>query len=809
MAFETYSKRSQKRLVTIHNAKLLCFCIAMTIAQIEYMIDLDSNPLFIEFKFMYFWGHIHYPGILFIILCLMHGFFIKIGAIFFTQSVLITFLVISENELAYYKIGYLMIISFCSLLCSFVFVYVEEIHFKEKYLYYMNFKKNIFDWQNIVNNVPYGIALFQKSRPHTNIFSNSYGNDILDINISCPNLSSLETLSKNLGVLKKIRISAEEEKKNDENIASELNILSKSVNSKKQMELLIPEKTYLIDFFTLLENNPQIDSETNSFIYLTCEKIKFKKDERNFLVKVKSINFENQKALLLILEDNSQNDLIATLKSNNEYKSKLLCSFSHELKTPLNGALPLLREIKNDQIFKINHPDKYDHLQIAINSLVILQSVLNDIVDYAQINTGQLQLNCTDINLKKTILDVLDIISLQLKEKRLTLITEFDEDIPPVFNTDKNRISQILLNILRNSIKFSNGPGKIVLTVTKNLSNSLKNELINIKIRDSGVGIKKSHLLFLKEVLAKIKNSMNETITSEYSEMGNLGLKISQNLALILGPSNEFNGLNIFSKENNGTTVDFLIEDKSGLTMAEGEMPCISMIRSKKISNGTIIRKISSLKLKKRPSLGKQSFLWLNSPDLNHNDTSVISERVHAEAIKIFPITENYTLEKIEKLENLEEVLNLEKEEKNKKIETAKPCCEPLILIVDDDPFNLLSVEVILKKIGYKCIKAFNGKEAIEIVEKFYIDKKCDNKCLGINLIFMDYNMPVMNGIESTKKLKEKMNERKIPEIPIVACSAFGAKDDIENCFEAGMVDYLSKPLTIESTKNMVGKWIK
>ena len=73
----------------------------------------------------------------------------------------------------------------------------------------------------------------------------------------------------------------------------------------------------------------------------------------------------------------------------------------------------------------------------------------------------------------------------------------------------------------------------------------------------------------------------------------------------------------------------------------------------------------------------------------------------------------------------------------------------------------------------------------------------------------MDYNMPVMNGLEATRELKAKMRKKEIPDIPIIACTAFGAKDDIANCFEAGMNDYLAKPITLESLSIIFAKWIK
>ena len=796
LIFEKFAFRGKKTdWWKIQNLQVMAFCLTMTIAQIKYLINLDSNLLFRHYKFSHFWGYLQYPVILNMFILLMHGLLIKIMSIFISQSLLITFIMIGENPLENFEIAFVLILSFSYVVFFCLFAYVEEIHIKEKYEFYLNFHKSTLDWQNIINNVPHGIALFTKDHKRL-IFSNHYGNQALKINISSPEKNCFDTLSNSLGDLKKISITnTAPYPQNTFLIDSEQRMIN-TMKSIKKYENSILEKGTLKEILNFLEENISIYDFKSTIAYKTSEKIKIPEEsrnemgseEKNFIVKIKRINFESTSAFLLILEDNSQSELIATLKENNAYKSKLLSSFSHELRTPLNGAMPLLKNLYDDENFKRNDSEKHYQLCIAINSLSILQSVLNDIVDYAQINSNQLQLNCTDFEIKKTITECLDVVSLQIKEKLIDLNVFIDPNIPKRFCSDQNRLSQILLNILRNAIKFSGNGGKIKF-FAKNLD-VLKNDIISLKVVDQGVGMTPVELARLGELLQNLKN--NECSETN-NQLGSLGLLISQNLALILGPSkNNSNGLRIVSKQGQGTSVEFLIEDKNGLKLGGDECPCFSELKTKTQEK----HKIQTPNIKSRTGFAKHTIFWLEAEKTDDGYDDIPSEG-------------NERSQQIKTLSSFNNPLNFIEGSTGKKPKLPKDyCCEP-ILVVDDDPFNLLSAEVIIKKLGYSLIKANNGKNAIEIVEKRYSKPRCNRDCKGFALILMDYNMPVMNGIEATKYLKKKMSINEIPEIPIIACSAFGAKDDLLNCFEAGMNDYIAKPITLEKLENIFNKWIK
>jgi CheY-like chemotaxis protein len=120
------------------------------------------------------------------------------------------------------------------------------------------------------------------------------------------------------------------------------------------------------------------------------------------------------------------------------------------------------------------------------------------------------------------------------------------------------------------------------------------------------------------------------------------------------------------------------------------------------------------------------------------------------------------------------------------------------VLIVDDDAFNIMSLEMILTKKGINCCKAFNGRQAIDLLLNYYQGKtKAKDKDKDFSLIFMDLNMPVMDGLTCSKNLVELIEQGKLPDIPIIGCSANESQKDIQNCRDAGMSGFPAKPVTI------------
>lgn len=214
------------------------------------------------------------------------------------------------------------------------------------------------------------------------------------------------------------------------------------------------------------------------------------KTKTKYELKIKPIEYRNEIVLLILIQDVSYLEIVQELRENSEYKTKVLTTLSHELRTPLNGALNPLEKLIKDKKKKENYKEneEFKDLNIVLKSLMILQSVLNDVVDFALINSNQFYLNYETKNHFEFFQEILDIFSQQIQEKNLELSLIIDQRsrIPKTFKTDFERLGQILVSLLNNSIKNTfSGSIKVKLEMVKKLTNSPKNSRNRIKTKKS------------------------------------------------------------------------------------------------------------------------------------------------------------------------------------------------------------------------------------------------------------------------------------------------------------------------------------
>ena len=183
------------------------------------------------------------------------------------------------------------------------------------------------------------------------------------------------------------------------------------------------------------------------------------KNQKKYELKIKPIFYKNERVFLIIVQDVSYLDLVQELRENNEYKTKVLTTLSHELRTPLNGAIAPLERLMNDKNL-LNSPllkefDIIKELDIAFKSMMLLHSVLNDVVDFALINSNQLYLNYEEMNFSQFIRETIELFTRQAEQKNVEIELFFDleKKIPKFFKTDFQRLRQILVSLLNNAIK--------------------------------------------------------------------------------------------------------------------------------------------------------------------------------------------------------------------------------------------------------------------------------------------------------------------------------------------------------------------
>jgi signal transduction histidine kinase len=518
---------------------------------------------------------------------------------------------------------------------------------------------------------------------------------------------------------------------------------------------------------------------------------KYKKDKDSQPIslecKISLATFSGEDCIIFILRDTTQRDIIARLADNNEYKDNLLASVSHELRTPLNGTLNFIESAIMSE--EIPNSMKEAYLLPAIRSGKLLMHIINDILDYSQINAGKLRLVNTEKLLKETFDESLQLIQLQAAKKGIEVYINYDEqNLPVKFSTDHNRLSQVVLNLLSNALKFT-FQGFIKITVA--MDNREEN-IIQVSLEDTGIGINEEDQKKLFRAFAKIDLGGEMYVNSR--GVG-LGLSISNEIVKLIGTDDKV-GIQIQSVPEKGSTFTFKIKEKFN-------------------DNNEIVRMKSSESINSsgRPRIpSDQDSFGLDikeftapKPELRFTaKTDFISELNSTK--KFLQILGSEATHSSQNFPNLGEFSTHDDPLLRRALSTATCACNK-ILIVDDDCFNIIALENMLKSIHYKCDIAYNGAMAIEKVMKAK-EASCSIRCGGYQLIFMDCMMPIMDGFQATKELRSKLKDT-IPPIKIIGCTALTIDKKIKECIQCGMDEVIFKPINRAKLEQLVNSYLK
>ncbi|CAD8098000.1 unnamed protein product [Paramecium sonneborni] len=525
------------------------------------------------------------------------------------------------------------------------------------------------------------------------------------------------------------------------------------------------------------------------------------------------ITFSEQEGeVLLTLTDISKQNELQELISNSEFKSKIIESFSHELRTPLNSALNFLVSCLYDQEIKTYIKD--DYLQPAINSLKLQSYIISDIIDLSQISTNNFILSVREFSIKEILKEIILLFKTQFEMKRIELRINLLECTTNKFTSDYLRLIQIIVNLLQNSLKFSL-EGVVVLQIS-----TTQNQGLKICVSDQGIGIENDHLNQLQSLLQNIEQYKNIQLNKTWQ---GFGLLISAILVNQLAPKeNKFLQINS-SGHDQGSQVWFFVENQHKIerprqntlrqsssrfqSSHEGEQ--FNLELNCALFQATDFINIDHLKQSSQNVKRNES----NKNDFNGTDSQSF-ESLQFKLGQLSPLSPSLITEKLFKFSKQVEYVNnhqnlkmiieagqKEEQEFLKLLQKKKKCSCQNLLSVDDEIFNQKSIQILLAKLGFNVLLAFNGAEAIRIVEQAI---PCSPKCQLFTLILMDYQMPIMDGCTTTAKLNEMMNKKQIPKIHIIGLTAFTNATDISNCIKAGMSDVLSKPLNLKEFKEIL-----
>lgn len=523
-----------------------------------------------------------------------------------------------------------------------------------------------------------------------------------------------------------------------------------------------------------------------------------------------------QKSLQKIAEEAEK---IASIKSN------FLANMSHEIRTPLNGVLGFIQLLKETDLTA----EQEEFLNDAEKSSEILLSIINDILDFSKIEANKLEIEKISFNIRSLVEDITLFSSATAEKKGLDVHCLICSDVPENVIGAPGRIRQILTNLINNSIKFTN-KGEIVVFV-KLISETNKNALVSFEVKDTGIGIPEDKLEMIFEEFAQV----DSTNIRKYGGTG-LGLAISKRLVNLMGGK-----LEVKSKLAQGTAFTFILPfkkdkkadlkiDKSaeilsgkrilliddnktdlniikhylneskciiyaaesfekGLEILKKKLKDISLIivdfklYNTNKNNAEILAKIQDIPIILYTSLSTRGdAIWAKKEGFRGYLTKPIKRKELLETVSLMLNNENEPNEK-----ELITKYIIKEEEFNEKIK---------ILVVEDNFINCKLITKLLMKHDLACDVAYDGQKAIEAFESGKYD-----------LIFMDCQMPVLNGYEATEKIRD-LEKGLDTHVPIIALTANALHNDVQKCKDAGMDDYISKPINIDDILKIISKYV-